>query len=457
MSRPLATLLLSLALTIAWATSAYAADQPAEAASTAQPAPTAAQIDAYLISKGSPMAGQGTAFVASGGRWQLDPRLLVAIAGAESRFGQITCAPFNGWGWGCPNGPYSFDSWADGIDTVAEGLRTNYLSEGRTTVALINLKYAPIGAANDPTGLNNHWTVNVSRFLIEQGGDPNDVDMDGIAGTVLLGPVGGTSTESFDFEEAADTEDDDSDAAPNADAPALEVAAGTPRPLVVTIRNTGAVAWRTADVRLRRIDDEPRVVGAPYGALANAASVEPGDEARFIVQLAAVGVSDGDATTTWRLEGPTGLFGGEIERTIAFSVPAFVASDPRVEVTAANSGIAGGMSAWTVVVHVRNAGSQTWTRDGDDGTYLGVVAAVGAPTTPDGWINERVAARMLEREAAPGEDASFAFRVRGDAGALALRPLQRDAWALGDAAIVQLGGVAPELLKQLQQRVTPAS
>ena len=80
-------------------------------------------LDAYLLSKGSPMAGQGSAFVASGGRWQVDPRLLVAIAGAESSFGQITCAPYNAWGWGCPNGPYRFESWADGIDTVMGRLR----------------------------------------------------------------------------------------------------------------------------------------------------------------------------------------------------------------------------------------------------------------------------------------------------------------------------------------------
>jgi hypothetical protein len=453
MPRLIAPLLAILVLALAWATGAYAAD--ASASSSAAASPTAGQIDAYLASKSSPMTGQGAAFVASGGRWQLDPRLLVAIAGAESSFGQITCAPFNGWGWGCPNGPYEFESWADGIDTVAEGLRTNYLSEGRTTVALINLKYAPIGAANDPTGLNNHWTVNVSRFLIEQGGDPNDVDMDGIAGTIPLGPIGGTVVDSFSFEEAAAA---DADGASGDDAPVLEVAAGTPRPLVVTVRNTGAASWRTSDVRLRRIDDEPRVVGAPYGALANPERVEPGADARFVVQLAASGSSDGSASTIWRLEGPSGPFGSEIERTVAFSVPAFVASDPRVDVTAVNGGVAGaGTSAWNVIVHVRNAGSQTWTREGDAGVHLGLVDNSGQPVAKEGWINERVATRMLERTAAPGEEASFAFRVRGNGSALAMRPFRTDGWATGDAAIVTLGGVAPALVEQLQARVVADS
>jgi hypothetical protein len=134
--------------------------------------PTAQLIDAYLASKGSPMAGQGAAFMASGARWQVDPRLLVAIAGAESNFGQVTCGPNNAWGWACPNDPADFATWAHGIDTVTSGLRRYYLDEGRTSVSLIQQKYCPVGAANDPTGLNSHWRTNVTRFLLELGGNP---------------------------------------------------------------------------------------------------------------------------------------------------------------------------------------------------------------------------------------------------------------------------------------------
>jgi hypothetical protein len=416
---------------------------PAHAAA-ATPMPTAAQIDAYLASKASPMAGQGAAFVASGGRWQLDPRLLVAIAGAESSFGKLTCARHNAWGWGCPNNPYQFDSWADGIDAVSKGLRTYYVAEGRTTVALINLKYAPLGAANDPTGLNNHWTTNVSRFLVEQGGDPNRIDLDGVAGTIPLGPLGGASLDSFGFQEADDR--------PGGDEPALEVAVGAPRTLTVRVRNTGYVAWRPRDVRLRRIDTEPRVVGAPYGALARDGAIEPGQEGEFIVQLAAVGSSEGRATTTWRLEGPSGPFGPELVRVVAFSVPPFVAGEGTAEVTAADAGVAGG-SAWTVIVRVRNDGADTWTREGDEAVHLGLVDAAGSPFGREGWINERVAARMLERSAAPGESASFAFRVRGEGAALAMRPFRTSGWASGKPLVVRVGLVPRESLAQLDERL----
>ena len=147
-------------------------------------------IDAYLMSKGSPMAGQGVAFVQSGMRWQVDPRLLVAIAGAESNFGQITCGPNNAWGWACPNDPESFATWAAGIDTVTKGLRSYYLDEGRTSVSLIQQKYCPVGAANDPTGLNNHWSTNVTKFLTELGGNPGNVGP-GPSGGVALPDIGG--------------------------------------------------------------------------------------------------------------------------------------------------------------------------------------------------------------------------------------------------------------------------
>lgn len=445
MPRLIAPLLVLVAIALALVVPSHAA-----AASASAP-PSAAELDAYLASKGSPMTGQGAAFVASGGQWQVDPRLVVAIAGAESNFGQITCAPFNAWGWGCPNGPYEFTSWADGFDTVMEGLRTNYLAEGRTSVALIHQKYAPVGAANDPTGLNNHWTINVSRFMVEMGGDPNDVDLDGIAGTLPLGPLGGASLDSFGFQEEVDAD------APATDAPALEVAAGTPRPLVVRIRNTGYVPWRTQDVRLRRVDVEPRVVGAEFGALANPGAVEPNEVAEFVVQLAAVGSSSGRATTTWRLEGPSGPFGAEIGREVGFSVPAFVAADATVEVEPTNGGINPDADlAWTVIVRVRNGGSEEWVRDGDNGVLLGLADVAGRPHAGEGWINDRAATRMLERSAAPGEVASFAFRVRGTGSALAMRPFRSDGWASGDVAYVELGAVAPALLDALRSRVEPA-
>ena len=62
------------------------------------------------------------------------------------------------------NGLRSYASVEDSIFDMARNLRQNYLNEGKDTIAKIGAKYAPVGAANDPTGLNNHWTQGVSNY-----------------------------------------------------------------------------------------------------------------------------------------------------------------------------------------------------------------------------------------------------------------------------------------------------
>ncbi len=143
---------------------------------------SAEKIDMYLESKGSPMAGSGEDFMRAGYRWNIDPRFVIAIAGAESYFGVITCASHNAWGWACPSSPVAFRSWGEGAFTVAKGLRENYLDEGRTSVVRVHSKYAPVGAANDPNGLNYSWANNVAKFLVEQGGNPNNISGPRVAG-----------------------------------------------------------------------------------------------------------------------------------------------------------------------------------------------------------------------------------------------------------------------------------
>jgi cell wall-associated NlpC family hydrolase len=146
------------------------------AAFPAAPAATtgvdAAALDAYLVGKGSPFAGAGAAFVASAGQVGLDPRMLVAISGAETSFGtygpsQLIHNPF---GMG-PGRVYA--SWEEAIAAAANNLAGPlYLGAGKVTIGQISGTWAPLGAVNDPNNLNSNWTRNVSRYLAEMGGDP---------------------------------------------------------------------------------------------------------------------------------------------------------------------------------------------------------------------------------------------------------------------------------------------
>jgi hypothetical protein len=127
--------------------------------------PLANTIDAFLRAKGSPLAGLGSSFVAAGQKYGVDPRLIVGISGIESSFGKRILGSFNAWGWG-PGKPFS--SWQDGINQVAQGLQSGYISQGLTSPAAIAPKWAPASDGNDPA----HWANTVSGFMSDLGGAP---------------------------------------------------------------------------------------------------------------------------------------------------------------------------------------------------------------------------------------------------------------------------------------------
>ncbi len=117
------------------------------------------------------MVGLGEAFVAEGLANGIDPRALVAIAMHESVLGTAGSGAgiHNAFGWGPA---IAFPSWRANIATVARGLRRGYLARGRDTLAAIQPLWAPVGAVNDPTGLNSAWVDGVGRYYADLGGDP---------------------------------------------------------------------------------------------------------------------------------------------------------------------------------------------------------------------------------------------------------------------------------------------
>jgi hypothetical protein len=120
----------------------------------------------------SPLVGLGAVFVREGERNGIDPRALVAIAMHESVLGTAGSGAriHNAFGWG-PAIP--FPSWEANIATVARGLAQGYVARGRDTLAAIQPVWAPVGATNDPAGLNSAWTAAVGRYYEDLGGDPD--------------------------------------------------------------------------------------------------------------------------------------------------------------------------------------------------------------------------------------------------------------------------------------------
>ena len=141
-------------------------------------AATGSPVDATALDRwmarqvpGSPLVGLGEVFVAEGLANGIDPRALVAIAMHESVLGTAGSGAgiHNAFGWGPA---IVFSSWRANIATVARGLARGYVARGRDTLAAIQPLWAPVGAANDPTGLNSAWVDGVGRYYADLGGDP---------------------------------------------------------------------------------------------------------------------------------------------------------------------------------------------------------------------------------------------------------------------------------------------
>ncbi|WP_312470794.1 glucosaminidase domain-containing protein [Neobacillus sp.] len=113
------------------------------------------------------LKGMGEVFVRAGKRFNINPALLTAIAQHETGNGKSRAAneKNNVAGMMGVNGLKSYSSIEDSIMDMARNLSKNYLGIGLSSISKIGAKYAPIGADNDPTGLNNQWVSGVNKFF----------------------------------------------------------------------------------------------------------------------------------------------------------------------------------------------------------------------------------------------------------------------------------------------------
>jgi hypothetical protein len=59
---------------------------------------------------------------------------------------------------------YSYESNDKGLQAFVNLLKDNYFGKGLDTIEEIGAKYCPIGASNDPTGVNQHWVPKVTQY-----------------------------------------------------------------------------------------------------------------------------------------------------------------------------------------------------------------------------------------------------------------------------------------------------
>ena len=119
---------------------------------------------------------KGQVFIDIANEYNIDPVLMAAIAFHETGSGTSNALV----NYNNPGGLMNPETnWATLLrfDTLEEGLRSTGRTldrlvhkGGLTTIGALGSVYAPIGAKNDPTGLNKNWTPNVTKIVNELGG-----------------------------------------------------------------------------------------------------------------------------------------------------------------------------------------------------------------------------------------------------------------------------------------------
>lgn len=131
-----------------------------------------AAIDA-IMSKNGVLAGNGHLIVQIADKYGIPADIFASIIASETGRGTSNAIRnYNNPGGvmttkdGCRS-IRRFASLEQGLEHMASLLKRKYFDEGRTTLATIQPKYCPVGAANDPRGLNKNWLPTTTKIQAE--------------------------------------------------------------------------------------------------------------------------------------------------------------------------------------------------------------------------------------------------------------------------------------------------
>jgi beta-N-acetylglucosaminidase len=99
-------------------------------------------------------------------KYGINAAFMAALVNSESGHGSSKAAKTknNVAGIMGKDGLRSFDSVEDCLDYLASLLKKNYVNKGVDTISAVQKKYCPVGAENDPTGLNKNWLSSVTTL-----------------------------------------------------------------------------------------------------------------------------------------------------------------------------------------------------------------------------------------------------------------------------------------------------
>ena len=113
------------------------------------------------------LAGKGRTFVSAGLLHNVNPFLLASISIHETGNGTSKILREKNNVAGLMKNGITFRSYKsidDSIFWFANLLEDYYIAGGRNDLESIGRKFCPVGAKNDPTGLNQHWIPNIEKI-----------------------------------------------------------------------------------------------------------------------------------------------------------------------------------------------------------------------------------------------------------------------------------------------------
>lgn len=139
---------------------------------------------------------------------KIDPVLMAAIVMHETGHGTSNAIKLynNPGGLMSPSSNWSkltrFETLSSGMSAMGRTMSRIVNKEGKKTIQEIGAVYAPVGADNDPTGLNGNWVRIVTEIVSEFGGlvsecEQGDFDYIGDTSGEWVVPVSGRLTSHF--------------------------------------------------------------------------------------------------------------------------------------------------------------------------------------------------------------------------------------------------------------------
>ena len=131
-----------------------------------------AAIDS-IMSRNGVLAGKGDMIAQIANEYGIPADIFAAIIAAETGRGTSKAIRNRNNPGGMMNPKtgcrtlQNFASLEDGLRKMASNLKRNYFNKGRTTLATIQPKYCPVGAANDPRGLNKNWLRTTTKLAAQ--------------------------------------------------------------------------------------------------------------------------------------------------------------------------------------------------------------------------------------------------------------------------------------------------